>query len=273
MTQWRYLQRKKVLERELQNLFDSWMKRDGSLLFGVPDWLNAIDVPPLNRLPARRAFGYEFTPDVEFIVGRLRYVLELKQGDKFEPMALAEVLHHAAWSKRYEADQASHVVPVIVSQYNSWLRLAIDEYLRGVIRYVEVVALEDPANPGNANLWAFEAPLAPWTIKPPPTWLVALDPKASMLHWHHVAETDSWFGLREKQPARPAIMEAPYVWVMGGFDSPVLLWEGGTAKRGELWSAVRSPDGSGANGRYFLLRGEDMQAPAVRSPTWLPAEE
>ena len=268
MMQWRELTRQKVRERELQGLFESWPTQDASRLFGVPDWLNAIDVPPMEE-GRRRSFGYDFTPDIEFIVGRTRYVLELKYGDKYEPQALAEVLHHAAWSKRYEADLASQVVPVIVSQYNAWLRLAIDEYLRGVVRYVETVALE---NSGDATIWAFDAPLAPWTVKPPPTWLATLDPRAAKLHWHHVAETDSWFGLEQQLTARPAVMEEPYVWIMGAPDRPVLLWEGWSARRGDLWRSVRSPDQQlDANGRYFLFGHGNTRTQATPSPAWLAA--
>jgi hypothetical protein len=271
VTQWLELTRKKVLERDLQELFESWPARDASRMFGVPDWLNAIGVPPLEKKERqRRSFGYDFTPDIEFIVGRLRYVLELKHGDKFEPLALAEVLHHAAWSKRYEAHQASHVVPVIVSQYNSWLRLAIDEYLRGVLRYIEAVAL---AGPGDTTIFAFDTPLAPWTVEQPPTWLAALDPRAGKLYWHHVAETDSWFGLQQKLTMRPTAIEDPYVWIMGASDRPVLLWEGWAAKRGEVWRSVRSPDARlDANGNYFLSGDGNTWAQATHSPTWLAAE-
>lgn len=271
MVQWRPLTRQSVRERELQGLFESWPARNASLLFGVPDWLNAIDVPPLPGTERRRrSFGYDFTPDIEFIVGRTRYVLELKHGNKFEPQALAEVLHHAAWSKRYEAHLASQVVPVVVSQYNAWLRLAIDEYLRGVVRYVEADALEASEN---ATIWAFDVPLAPWTVKPPPPWLTDLDPRAGKLRWHHVAETDSWFGLTQELTMRPTVIEEPYVWIVGGSDRPVLLWEGWSAKRGELWRSVRSPDQRwNANGSYFLSGGEDTRSEAAHSPAWLAVE-
>lgn len=271
MMQWRELTRQKVRERELQGLFESWPTRDASLLFGVPDWLNAIDVAPLPMQERRRrSFGYSFTPDIEFIAGQLRYVFELKHGDKYEPQALAEVLHHAAWSKRYEAHLASKVVPVIVSQYNAWLRLAIDEYLRGVVRYVEADVLEGLEG---AAVFAFDVPLAPWTVQLPPPWLTALDPRAGKLHWHHVAETDSWFGLAQELTMRPTIIEEPYVWIVGGSERPVLLWEGWSAKRGESWRSVRSPDQRlDANGRYFLSGGRNTRTQATPSPTWLAAE-
>jgi hypothetical protein len=104
VTQWFELTREKVLERDLQELFDSWPQRDASRLFGVPDWLNAIGVPPLEKKERqRRAFGYDFTPDIEFIVGRLRYVLELKHGDKYEPLMGASdrpVLLWEGWAAR-----------------------------------------------------------------------------------------------------------------------------------------------------------------------------
>jgi hypothetical protein len=266
VTQWFDVPVNSIRERELQHLFESWHTRDATLLYGVPDWLDSIDaapVPPSQR--RRRSFGYDFTPDIEFIVRRRRYVLELKHGAKYEGVALAEVLHHAAWLKRYEAEQASEVVPVIISQYNTWLRLAVDEYLRAAVRHVEVVAL---AGPGDTTILAFDVPLAPWTVKQPPTWLRDVDPKVARFHWHHVAETDSWFGLTRQLTARPVIMEEPYIWVMGASDRPVLLWEGLAARSGELWRSVRSEDGSmDSNGRYFLSGEGDPRSAC--SPGWL----
>lgn len=269
MTQWLKLTMKRVLENELQALFDGWATRADAHLFGVPDWLDAIRLPPIPRGKerTRHSFGYDFTPDVEFVVGPHRYVVELKHGEKYEPLALAEALHHAAWLRRYEAERASQVVPVIVSQDNAWLRLAIDEYLRTAVRYVEALVLEGP---DEASLFAFDVPLAPWAIQQPPSWLTELDPRAATLHWHRVAENDSWFGLVQEMPTRPTFLEVPYVWIVrGGADLPVLLWEGWAAKRGDQWSKARSPDGHlDANGRYFLTNMRTRSA-AMDAPSWL----
>ncbi|MBC7977432.1 MAG: hypothetical protein H7138_20855 [Myxococcales bacterium] len=281
MTQWSMLKMKRVLECEIQNLFDAWDKRPDGRLFGVPDWLNEIRVAPIppGEDRTRRSFGYAFTPDVEFIVGSHRYVIELKQGAKYEPLALAEVLHHAAWLKRYDSKNASQVVPVIVSQYNSWLRLAIEEYLRAVVRYVETIVLEttEIGNLRNAAfdkalLFAFDVPLAPWAFhSEPPSWLAALDPRAAHLRWHHVAENDSWFGLEQEMPTRPTFLEGRYVWVVrgGGPDRSVLLWEGYAAKRGEKWTKATSPGGDlDGTGRYFLASTSNGGR-ATDGPTWL----
>lgn len=257
MTQWLKLTAKRVLEKELQSLFDGWATRADAALFGVPDWLDAIRVPPIPRgKRTRRSFGYDFTPDVEFVVEPQRYVVELKHGVKYEPLALAEVLHHAAWLKRYEAERASQVVPVIVSQYNAWLRLAIEEYLRAIVRYVEALVLEvTDAGHDKISLFAFDVPLAPWTVQQPPSWLTELDPRAATLHWHRVAENDSWFGLTQEVPTRPIFLEVSYVWIVrSGADRPVLLWEGD----GDL----------DANGRYFLTTSRTRNA-ETDAPSWL----
>lgn len=267
MTQWLKLKPKRVLEGELQKLFDGWVIRMAPL-FGVPDWLDAIRLPPVSRGDRTRcSFGYEFTPDVEFVVGSQRYVVELKHGAKYEPLALAEVLHHAAWLKRYEAERASQVVPVIVSQYNGWLRLAIDEYLRAVVRYVEALVLEGPEG---TSLFAFDVPLAPWTVQQPPSWLIELDPRVLSLRWHRVAENDSWFGFAEEMSTRPTFLEVPYVWIVrGGTDRPVLLWEGWAVRRGDRWAKATSPNGDlDANGRYFLTTTGTRSA-ATEAPSWL----
>lgn len=252
-------------EADLQAIFNVWHERPRARLFGVPDWLDLIDHAPLSRGP-RPSFGYEFTTDVEFVVGSLRYVLELKYGAKFEPLALAEVLHHAAWLRRYEAEAASHVVPVIVSQYSSWLRLAVDEYLRGVVRLVEVCMLEGVRG---EPLFVFDAPLAPWSVKATPSWLTDLTEESAKLHWHYVAETRSWFGLQRERTVRPHIMDEPYVWVVGGGGKPVVVWEGLAGGRVGRRSPLRSESGLNADGRYFLHTPGQPGDPRAVTPTWL----
>ncbi|HET9625020.1 MAG TPA: hypothetical protein VFP84_26815 [Kofleriaceae bacterium] len=263
MMGWQKLVSAQVLERQVQDLFEGWASRPDPSLFGLPDWLAAIRQAPIDQdLRRRTSFGYDFIPDVEFVVGTQRFVLELKHGVKYEPLALAEVLHHAAWLKRYAADDASQVVPVIVSQYSAWLRLAIDEYLRAAVRHVEVSVL---AEADGKSLFAFDVPLAPWRLaKTLPDWLAALEPPAD-LHWHHVAENDSWFGLKQKLRTRPTVLEEPYVWLVRSGER-VLAWEGWAARLGERMRDARSADGLlDANGRYFLSTphvGEE-------GPTWL----
>jgi len=84
MTQWLRLTTKRIIERGLQALFDGWGTRADALLFGVPDWLDAIRLPPIPYgKRTRHSFGYDFTPDVEFVVGTQQYVIELKYGAKF----------------------------------------------------------------------------------------------------------------------------------------------------------------------------------------------
>lgn len=69
---------------------------------------------------------------------------------------------------------------MIVSQYNSWLRLAIDEYLRGVLRYVEAVVL---AGPGDTTTLAFDVPWRPGrSSRYRPGWLPSI-PGAGKLCW------------------------------------------------------------------------------------------
>lgn len=113
-------------------------------MVGVPTWLTRTKVLPIEKPQrARTAFGYSFTSDVELIDGSLHYMIELKRGMKYEPLAMAEVLHHSAWVKRYECAPDRRVVPVIISSFNAWLRLSIDEYLRDAVRYHEVEILDD----------------------------------------------------------------------------------------------------------------------------------
>lgn len=117
---------------------------------------------------------------------------------------------------------------------------------------------------------------SPWTIQRPPSWLTELDPRASALTWHHVAENDSWYGLPrlpQGMPTRPLFIEGPHVWIVrgGGADHPVLVWEGQGPSRGEQWRKVASDDGLlDANGRYFLTTAR-LRQPASAGPSWLAA--
>lgn len=253
-------------EYVIQGEFDRWHARDPARMFGLPDWLAQLG-QPLPRTQ-RASFGYAFTPDVEFLVGGRHYVLELKYASKYEPLALAEVLHHAAWLRRHEAADATDVVPVVVSQFNSWLRLAVDEYLRDQVRLLEVEVLRDNRC-ADARLFVFDAPLAPWNLKEAPPWLAGLTgDEGRRLRWHHVPETGSWFGLLNEHEHRPVIIQEPYVWLHRHDDGTALVWEGLAPALHERWRSVRSSAGLTTAGSYHLYTATSP-VDAGASPTWL----
>jgi hypothetical protein len=177
-------------ESHLQQLFDGWSKA-GCRRAGVPSWLREYAGP--NNRTTRAAFGYEFTTDAEYHIPPRHYIIELKRAGKYEPLALAEVLHHAEWVRRHGGG-SSEIIPVIVSSFNSWLRLAISALPQrtdrfGALRYYEVDVLEGTG----ADIVWFEEPLAPWTPAECPAFLHD-HPESARLCWHHVPTTRSWIG-------------------------------------------------------------------------------
>lgn len=104
--------------------------------------------------------------------GDRNYVFEFKHATKYEPLALAEVLHHAEVLDKHKCgafvgeapvwwDSSRRLCPVIVSQYRPWLRGALRRLQRlskgqEVARLVEVTALERAVEPKSFFLWLEE---------------------------------------------------------------------------------------------------------------------
>lgn len=211
---WRTIESMGGKEEELQKVFDDL---DGHLAAGWPAWLLARGKNLGQR--SRDAFGYSFETDAEFIHGDHHYVVELKRAAKYEPLALAEVLHHAEWIRRYEAT-SNHVVPVVVSSISLWTRLAVAA-LPNSVRYYEA----DLYRIDDRILMWLDEPLAPWKAdaEPPPGAREA----TKTFHWHYIPRTRTWVGTGRSYVERPLILEEPYVMVAeladrGGY----VAWEG-----------------------------------------------
>lgn len=156
-------------EANLQTHFEHWESAQ-EVRIGVPLWLKNMRAwkgqPSLVD-----AWGVSFRPDVVAHDGEKTYVFELKYARKYEPLALAEVLHHAhALRAQPYMDWPQLVQPVIVSQFNAWVRDAWT-YLREsqldekALRVIEVTALRQRAGVG--YLWFNEVDgVDPWTPIP-----------------------------------------------------------------------------------------------------------
>jgi hypothetical protein len=203
-----------VSETHLQRIFDDWhSKRDDWHIAGAPDWLLRCGQPVKRRsYDAKNFTAYHFTPDVlwqepEFLV------MELKRGNKYEPIALAEALHHA-WvlgeALHLEQPAVHHAVPVIVgsSSDGAWLRGALAYLfhygLKGDrLRYLEASYLRTMG--GTSYLW-LEDPFAEWTPgeNPPPCIPSAWLPPACV--WCGVSGSNSWAGvLASENLSRPRV--------------------------------------------------------------------
>jgi hypothetical protein len=210
------------LEKPVQAIFNSWGKNPLRIA-GAPRWLRECRAENATR--AFAAYGYSFTPDVLWDCCDKRYVLELKCAPRYEPLALAEVLHHAQALEDlgYAMKPA---VPVVVTMYSPWVRAAVARSRAGgaMIHALEMDLLDD-----RSLIW-FDDPHAAWKVSDPP----AVVPGSHRVgwRWHRVEEAQTWIAVRGVSERRPVIFTEPYVMVAQVFDQngtaldEYVLWQG-----------------------------------------------
>lgn len=118
-------------ESVLQDIFNTWAARRTPVA-GTPEWLWALPNP---ERPTSHGFGYSFTPDAYWAQSRPRMVGELKYGAKFEPVAIAEAMHHAHLLRHIHGGDP--ILSVVVTQPNYWIRATITELASPALRHVE----------------------------------------------------------------------------------------------------------------------------------------
>lgn len=227
-------------ERDLQAVFDSWADarnlRNGVSIGGLPRWLETLGAP--DERTSFDSYGYSFAPDVLWLDAG--YVIELKCADKFEPMALAEVLHHAEMLTR---STEHRMRPVIISSGNGWLRAAL-AFLHercgvqpGSILYYEADHLRAPD--GRRLIW-LDAPFAAWRALPDrPSAIPPHSDDSTDAFWYEVEETRSFIALSTPTTKRPAFLEGVTTMITEVSGSPgrFLRWRGRQAILGESYSA------------------------------------
>lgn len=235
MRKWREitaLPNRRRSESLVQSIFDSWPKRTKTIA-GAPTWLRKCRES--NKRESFDAFGYSFTPDVLWNGERERYLLELKCANKYEPLALAEALHHAQILEALYSEADQLVVPVLVTMYSPWLRAAVARLRSSavVVHSLEMDILEDDVQ-GDTAFW-FDDPHADWTPSEVPEVL-----RASHLrhwNWHYVDATSTWIAIKGKLERRPVFFEEPYVMVARAFGpadrelDEYYLWQGTPPRR------------------------------------------
>lgn len=237
-----------VGETDIQRYVAAWgREQPGSWSrVGAPAWLEALRPVTANTSCASDPLGYSFRPDILGESNGVHHVLELKCARKYEPLALAEVLHHAHLLSQGLAQppqqMAAPFIPVLVTQYSAWLRSAL-AFLRlnglraNSIKYVEFTSLRID---GETILW-FDEPFSPWTPCSPPQLPDGLStgPK----HWYRVSGANTWIALDDPLDQRPALWTVPYLMLTTDHpNSRVLTWHGGPTDPGRyaLWRAGRS---------------------------------
>lgn len=236
MTEVRFVEGQK--EAQLQAVFDAWSSReaDGWTVVGAPSWLEAVSESN-DRSQWRTAMGYAFTPDVLWRDAGL--LVELKFAPKYEPLGLAEVMHHAHVLGSGELLEGSvgplAVRPVLVTQQNGWNRATI-AWMRAAgmqpqsLSYLEVAFLTVD---GRSVILLDEpfATLSPCEVPTP----VANAASAESLVWRKAQDAEVLTGWHREPETDDDRVRGPRVWA-AAFDGGWLIWTGDSWSGEERWS-------------------------------------
>jgi hypothetical protein len=239
---WTKMDPHKQAEPDLQEYMEQWpASPPGWSRAGAPSWLRGMTNLRYNQR-FKTGLGYSFEPDLSGELPDGPAVLELKCAGKYEPLALAECLHHAWWLSRMQvkgSDEENRTyTPVLFTQSNFWLRAAIqflhDNGLsKRSIKFIEFTALrvED-----ERFLW-LEEPFAGWELcsaKPHlPEGLDIVD-----RHWYKVNDAETWIAVQSQSPVPPGIWTQPYVMLTRLEENKgMLTWDGAPGAYGRhlLW--------------------------------------
>lgn len=247
---WESAHHKRVREKFLQNVFDHWDTRSAALgIAGAPRWLT--ENKGQRKRPNSRSFlGYRFRPDSIWLGEHETLLFELKAAKKYEPLAIAEVLHHQymlANERRVEVVpmglRRDAIVPVIVGQYNSWTRATLAQLRQSgwnaaALRYLE---FEFVHRGSEMVLW-LDDPFAAWDrSEPPPDRPPGA--RGDYRYWYRVKGQETWFGVTEQQDDRPVFISGPQInitAVVGLRCAQFVAWESAPKGAGTYW--MGSPD-------------------------------
>ena len=216
-----------VRETDLQDCFDHWEDfRDQ--IAGVPTWLReAMKWPRVDSVSIDTALVYTNHPDVvrENRDANEASVIELKYGEKYEPLVVAQVLCAAYWLE--EKGRYRSVHPGIVGQYSVMNRVAIqrlrDKGLRDdVLRYAEVQIF----GPEGERLFFFDAPFSKrWERRSPPA-VITDEYGEEHTCWYYVEDSATWYGFASPQgDQKPLFIEGAWCQV-SAMNSGYLGWSG-----------------------------------------------
>lgn len=251
---WTQLQPSIHREADIQGHFNTWQQpAQRRRRAGAPDWLEDLqDIVPQKHFSTK--LGYGFYPDVLATSRNQQLVLELKCARKYEPLALAEALHHA-WmlSHTIKEGGVEHGrgpwIPVLVTQYSTWLRAAVAQLRAGKLeheslRYIELTTLWAGDAARDPLIW-FDDPFTGWDGEhpvPPPALPVGLVAEGN---WYHVKDTKTWICVKDPMKTRVAVWTVPYLMLtQGPGPEEILTWDGGVGgfNRYLLWAPKKGND-------------------------------
>lgn len=202
-----------LVERHIQDLFDQLRSRacTTTRIAAAPRWMIEGHFQDCRRVNTH--LGYSFTPDARVQHNRVDYLIELKLGSKYEPIALAEALHHAFMFTRADLVEKrpkgvhKDTRAVVVTQYSPWLRAALQKLYSAGLRRDQVTLLEHSWYQGGSVVW-FDAPLASARKCVEPTTITRAikkeDPKIleGLTRWWKIDETSSYIASSDQFDAK-----------------------------------------------------------------------
>lgn len=216
MTVFRITPRALRREKELQALIDRWATADWDIA-GAPDWLLNLPSPlTAQRRVSTGPLGYGFEPDAIFETEDIVYVAELKLSpqNKYESLALPEVLHHM-WmlenniSAREVLGSQKRIEGLIFAPWNTWL-IASLALLRSAPVHVHYFAFDTFTHAGRNILWV-GAPLAPWALVERDSIDCPDVEEYPYAFWYRLGYADAYVGVDEKLDDRPTLLDRRHV--------------------------------------------------------------
>jgi hypothetical protein len=122
-------------------------------MFGLPDYLLNAKIIHKDD-PFHTPFKhYEriYRPDCICEYDQIRYVIELKRANKYEPLGIAEVLFNTDCQKRNNLKAT--IIPILFSSFNMWNRVVIQQLREANIdfRYFEIYVLSEQSDRSKRN--------------------------------------------------------------------------------------------------------------------------
>ncbi|MFH1810575.1 MAG: hypothetical protein ABIJ09_17670 [Pseudomonadota bacterium] len=210
---WTELSYPKLAEKDIQRLLDDWPRRQqiGWAIAACPQWLSNIQSRNITQ-QLKTKWGYKYRPDVIWDADATVYVVELKHAAKYEPIAIAEVLHHAQMLKEHGLrdmgiDRQAHVQPAVLTQYNGWIRSTVAWMRENGVDSERFIVLEMTVVEDETRRYLLlNSPFASWQEGTPPESLPR-HVRTKCRYWYFVENDGSWYGLDRKQTDRPLLLQ------------------------------------------------------------------
>lgn len=239
---WKQVRIPKATEANLGDALEQQLSHADGVgpLLGIPAWL--ANIRSVSReLPIPLFEGNDAGScrvDLVGTNGGENFVFELKHAAKYEPIALAEALHHAEVMEHKPPcssywTPSSPVTAVLITQWNAWLRAACARLWRQIkeparLRLLEVQVLNLPG--AGLSFWISEVhPDGMKSSKLPSELPDSVVAALGDVRWHQSpTEAGGWQASRENSDQVVAVVKDPQ---SGGW----VVWAGKPTELGTYW--------------------------------------